>query len=329
MSARLSLAAASGVLPISSEQTALLIGAPASLDLSAFGEAKITVVQDMMPDAAAWERKGIKVQSAVPEAQFDAVLVTLPRAKEAARARIAAAMTASRGVVLMDGQKTDGVDSLLKEMRKRAPVEGPISKAHGKLFWCAPSDVFADWVASPKVIDGRWRTVPGVFSADAVDQGSQLLAEHVPATLRGVVADLGAGWGYLSAQVLERNPGITALHLLEAHGAALDCARTNVTDPRAQFHWADATTWTAPAKLDAVIMNPPFHTGRAAEPDLGRAFIASAARMLKPGADLWMVANRHLPYERTLHENFAECAEISGTSKFKLFHAKTGSRAKR
>ena len=57
--------------------------------------------------------------------------------------------------------------------------------------------------------------------------------------------------------------------------------------------------------MDAVVMNPPFHTGRTAEPGLGQAFITAAARLLAPQGQLWMVANRHLPYETALGGQFA------------------------
>ena len=43
----------------------------------------------------------------------------------------------------------------------------------------------------------------GIFSADHIDPGSALLAEHLPKNLRGRVADLGAGWGFLSRAALE------------------------------------------------------------------------------------------------------------------------------
>jgi len=68
-------------------------------------------------------------------------------------------------------------------------------------------------------------------------------------------------------------------------------------------------------------MNPPFHTGRAAEPSLGRAFIAAASRMLAPHGKLWMVANRHLPYEQALRDQFRNVDEIAGDGAFKVFHA--------
>ncbi|THH36858.1 class I SAM-dependent methyltransferase [Aliishimia ponticola] len=326
MSTRLTLAAQAGAIVDGSDGHVLLFCAPDTLDISVFGTMRITVVQDMMPAAANWAARGVTTVSRAEE-DADLAVVFLPRAKQAARDVIARAAQRA-GRVLVDGQKTDGVDALLKEVRARTEILGTVAKAHGKLFWFDAAS-FEDWIAAPGLIDGRWHVVPGVFSADGVDPGSALLAAHVPAALSGRVADLGAGWGYLSAHILDACPKITELHLVEAQGAALDCARQNVTDARARFHWADATTWAGETAFDAVVMNPPFHTGRAAEPDLGRAFIASAARLLRPGGTLWMVANRHLPYEQALRDSFAEFAEIGGTNKFKIVKALAKPRARR
>ncbi|MDT9081655.1 methyltransferase, partial [Escherichia coli] len=80
-------------------------------------------------------------------------------------------------------------------------------------------------------------------------------------------------------------------------------------DPRARFTWADATQGR-PGPFDAVVMNPPFHNGRAADPALGLAFIRAAAHALTPSGTLWMVANRHLPYEAALREAFREVEEV-------------------
>jgi 16S rRNA (guanine1207-N2)-methyltransferase len=102
---------------------------------------------------------------------------------------------------------------------------------------------------------------------------------------------------------------------------ALDCARRNIADQRAEFHWADATTWAPAQTPDSVVMNPPFHIGRRGEPALGQAFIAAAAAVLGPSGHLWMVANRHLPYESALNDLFVKVEETSGTSKFKVLHA--------
>jgi 16S rRNA (guanine1207-N2)-methyltransferase len=95
----------------------------------------------------------------------------------------------------------------------------------------------------------------------------------------------------------------------------------NVADPRARFHWADATSWRPETLLDAVVMNPPFHTGRAAHPALGAAFIRAARRMLAPDGSLWLVANRHLPYDAVLSDCFLEVRDVAGGSGFRVIQA--------
>jgi 16S rRNA (guanine1207-N2)-methyltransferase len=147
-----------------------------------------------------------------------------------------------------------------------------------------------------------------------------LLAAALPDRMKGKGADLGAGWGFLSRAVLARD-GVTHLDLVEADHAALDCARANIADPRAAFHWADATVWRAPRLLDFVVMNPPFHRGRAADPALGEAFLAAAARSLAPDGTLWLVANRGLPYDRALNALFREVQDIGADPSFRLIRA--------
>ena len=109
---------------------------------------------------------------------------------------------------------------------------------------------------------------------------------------------------------------------------ALDCARLNITDPRAAFHWADATSYRPSGPVSAVVCNPPFHTGRDADPGLGAAFITAARRMLAPDGVLWLVANRHLPYDATLAALFLEVEDVGGDSAFRVIRARKPKRAK-
>lgn len=318
---RLQVAMNDGGLTLPEKGLVAVFHPPVEADLEGLTPENTHIIQDFKPAYDAWAERGYTaVQS--PKERYAAALVCLPRAKAEARAMIADACAASDGVVIIDGQKTDGVDSIYRQVRDRVTVHGPISKAHGKLFWIDPpaSDQFADWAQGPSMTDGGFWTAPGVFSADDVDIASALLVDALPDTIKGEVADLGAGWGFLSAHVLTRT-GVTAVHLVEAGHMALECARRNVTDPRAQFYWADATTWHLDHRVDAVVMNPPFHTGRAAEPQIGQAFVAAAARILSTQGKLWMVANRHLPYEVELKKRFAHVEEIGGDARFKLFHA--------
>jgi len=166
-----------------------------------------------------------------------------------------------------------------------------------------------------------------VFSADGVDRGSALLAAALPAEMPAKVGDLGAGWGYLSRAVLARS-GVKHLDVVEAELAALDCARANVADPRAAFHWADATTFRPDRLWGAVVMNPPFHQGRSADPGLGLAFLQAAQRSLAPDGSLWLVANRHLPYGPALSLLFRSVEDIGGDAAFRLTRATAPIRAR-
>jgi len=291
---------------------------PAGYDLSAVALDRLRISHGFRPDYDFWQATGATASLAPVAAPT--TLVVLPRAKALARGMIAQACALS-GLVIVDGQRTDGVDSLWRELRGRLGELPTVTKAHGRLFWFPVTDRLTDWaIAAPASDEAGFFRQPGVFSEAGVDHGSQVLAAALPAKLPARVADLGAGWGYLSAAALTRT-GLQQIDLIEAESLSLDCARLNVADPRAQFIWADATRHTPDRGYDAVIMNPPFHAGRAAEPALGQAFIAAAARMLAPHGQLWMVSNRHLPYEAALREKFRNLAEVGRDGGFKVFHA--------
>ncbi|MBR9763768.1 MAG: class I SAM-dependent methyltransferase [Rhodobacteraceae bacterium] len=319
---RLTLAIEGG-LPLPEAGRIAVFAPRAGADLSALPKDRVEVVTGFRPDHVAFERQGYAVKTAA-EGPYAAALVCLTRAKAEARDLIARACEVSEGLVIVDGQKDEGVDSMLKAARGLGQVSSPLSKAHGKLFVIESGD-FSGWRApAGQVVEG-WQTAPGVFSADGVDPASALLAAALP-SLSGHGADLGAGWGYLSAEALKASPKITALELVEADHAALECARVNVADPRASFHWADATTWKPARMLDFVLMNPPFHQSRNADPELGRAFIRASAGAMTPRGVLYMVANAHLGYEAVLAENFGEVERIGGDRSFKLFRAERPSR---
>ena len=287
-------------------------------DLAPLTGRDVRIAQGFAPDAEAFAQAGYAVTQAAPASPT--MIVVLPRAKALARSMIAEACVAGQ-VVVVDGQRSDGIDSIYKDVRTRLGDVPSLPKAKGRLFWFGATEALADWAAPPPARgEHGFFSTAGVFSDGAIDKGSALLAAALPANLPARMADLGAGWGYLSAAVLARD-GVTSLDLIEAEALSLDCARLNVTDDRAAFHWTNALTWQAKPPYDGIVMNPPFHTGSKGTPALGQGFIAAAARLLVPHGKLWMVANRHLPYEAALREHFRNVDELPGDGAYKLFHA--------
>ena len=318
---RLSLALDAGLFDLP-DGPITIWGPGIQTDLSAFPKEQVALYSPWKPVVDAWSARGYRISAELPK-RTQLSVVMLPRSKIEARGWIAAAAVRTAGQVVVDGQKTDGVDSHYRDLRKRAEVGAAFAKAHGKTFVIPPDASFPNWSAAAE--PGRYvddfQTVPGVFSYDRIDPGSALLAATLPAKLGARVADFGAGWGYLSRAILTR-PDVGTLHLVEADHRALTCARANVTDPRARFHWADVSTFAPEDLFDTVITNPPFHSGRAADPGLGQTFLKAAALTLRPSGQLWLVANRHLPYETMLKETFRTVEEAAGDRAFKVLHAR-------
>lgn len=168
-------------------------------------------------------------------------------------------------------------------------------------------------------LGGLW-SQPGVFSWDRIDPGSAQLIAALP-PLAGKGADLGCGVGVLATRILA-SPAVTALGCVDIDGRATACAEHNLDDPRVTVTWADVRRFERPADLDFVVMNPPFHDGGREDRDLGVAFVQTAARLLKKGGTCWLVANRHLPYEKALGEAFARVDVRSETGGYKVVEAR-------
>lgn len=328
-----------GLLPWS-VQGVLFLRAREGAALHARGLRGIAVTQPFKPEADRLQRVGADVfdEAALPAAAFPLVLVLPPRQREEARALLAraCAAVAPGGRVVMAVANDEGAKSREADLRQLAGTVATTSKHHCRVCWTAPGAAFdaallaqwqggdaPRWQASTAVPGGRFHTRPGVFAWDRVDAASAMLAAALPGDLRGRVADFGAGWGYLSMQVRARCPQVASLDLYEADARALALAGDNLADADlpVRLHWHDVAQGVD-ERFDAVVCNPPFHAlGRGERPDIGRAFIAAAARALKPRGQLWLVANRHLPYEQALGDGFAEVRTIAQDGGFKVVQA--------
>jgi 16S rRNA (guanine1207-N2)-methyltransferase len=274
----------------------------------------------------------LKLKGATPRIEsgtWPLGLVLLTKHKEENFANVARgwALLAEGGTLVCAGANDDGAASLEKHVAEALGIADTISKFHSRVFWLikgekTPPDYWRGLAGLQPVSDSSWLSTPGIFAWDKIDDGSALLAAHLPNDLSGHIADFGCGWGYLSREALSRSPGIQHVDLIDAEHLALSAARANIVDERASFHWLDLTTEKPPHTYDAILCNPPFHTGRASTPALGQQVIGAASRALKPGGRFYMVANRGLPYEPMLKANFASFAILADNNKFRITFAR-------
>jgi len=322
---------------------ALFLRARDSESLRPFRD-RLLCEQTFKPAADALTHAGFKVDNQDKVGGFPLVLVLPPRQREEARALMARAVSLvdANGVVLACAANDEGARSLEADLAQLAGPLSTLSKRKCRVFWTRQSlaarnaPLLDEWrsldVPRP-ILNGRFVSRPGVFAWDRIDVASAMLAEHLPTDLAGRVADLGAGFGYLAAELLSRAPNVRAVDLYEAELRALELARVNLQAfaerAELEFHWRDVTSGLC-NQYDAIVTNPPFHAQSGRDrPDVGRRFIAVAAESLRPGGRLWLVANRHLPYEQALGASFASVRVVAQAHGFKVIEAIKSTSAKR
>ncbi|WP_027061022.1 class I SAM-dependent methyltransferase [Mesorhizobium loti] len=313
------------------DERVLFLGAEPGFRVPDGFAATLHVVQGFRPYFRTLQASGLTITPLAEGAGFDAALVLAGRHRGQNEMRIAEAVerVVPGGSIVVAGGKDEGIASLRKRVDELVPLEGHLPKYHGIAFWLRrPADLEAAErlrAANPALlVDGRFHAAPGMFSFDKVDAGSKLLVDNLPGDLRGNIADFCAGWGYVAAEVAARSSGISGLDLYEADFASLEAAKGNIGNTAAVpgFFWIDLLAEPVERRYDAIVMNPPFHRSRAAEPEIGAGMIRAAAKALKPGGKLFMVANRQLPYEPVLSAVFASHAELARDGMFKVFVAR-------
>ncbi len=72
------------------------------------------------------------------------IIVEIVRAKAETLALIADGFAAleTGGLLIIDGQKTDGIESILRLIKAEFPLAGVFSKSHGKTFGCIKTAIF-------------------------------------------------------------------------------------------------------------------------------------------------------------------------------------------
>jgi 16S rRNA (guanine1207-N2)-methyltransferase len=262
-----------------------------------------------------------------PDGEFEIVLLLLPKNRLEAEYLLAKGleMLQPGGWLIAAGDNKAGGARLNKTFKEFGLEAGSYSKNRARVAWGkkAGSKKVKEALAAGEMQKNEFGffSQAGIFGWDKIDKGSEILSKHLP-ELSGAGADFGCGYGYLSQHALQNGKNIGRLYCIDADARALEASKANLTNfENTEFIWADLTKAPDLKNLDWVVMNPPFHEGKATDTGIGHDFIRSAAKVLKKGGALWMVANSMLPYEKILDEEFFSVKKISEGGGFKVFCA--------
>ena len=263
--------------------------------------------------------------------QYDTIIISIPKSRHEALGQVALAYqnVKSGGILIVEGNKRTGIDSIIKTLSQLVNLENVISKAHGKIGIIKVSskniNVFSKWLnyITPSRNKDGYFSMPGLFSYKKADSASRLLALNFSKQISGDVIDLGSGWGFLSIKLLETCSQVKSITLVDHDQRAIICAKENMNSSKANFKWIDINeTRNLGLKFDNAVCNPPFHSDERKNIELGRSFIRTAHSNLKNKGNLLMVANIQLPYEKLTRTLFHDFEILVQNKYFKIILAK-------
>ncbi|WP_314291117.1 class I SAM-dependent methyltransferase [Arachnia propionica] len=154
------------------------------------------------------------------------------------------------------------------------------------------------------------------FNGNRIDDGTRLLLDHLDPG-EGTALDLGCGNGVIAAVLARRGLETTAIDVSwSAVAATRATAQANGLD--IEVRWTDGLSGFPDHSFDVIATNPPFHRGHAKESAPTLRMFDEAARVLRPGGQLWCVFNSHLPWRRELATRIGRTRVVAQDRNYQL-----------
>ncbi|NEK60080.1 methyltransferase [Geodermatophilus sabuli] len=159
------------------------------------------------------------------------------------------------------------------------------------------------------------------FAGTKVDIGTRTLLRSLDrmAPDAEVALDLGCGTGVLAAALAAARLTVRVVATDQSAAAvrsATETAAANDLGDRIDVVRDDAAESLADGGVDLVVLNPPFHVGAAVVTTAADRLFAAAARVLRPGGELWTVYNSALRYKPVLSRLVGPTRVAEQTPKF-------------
>ncbi|WCD89942.1 Ribosomal RNA large subunit methyltransferase G [Streptomyces xanthophaeus] len=302
----------------------------ANLDRAGIGTSKATVTLLTSQDP--------------PPERIDVLLVRVPKSLallEDQLYRLAPHVHAGT-VVIGTGMVKEIHTSTLRLFEKiLGPTKTSLADKKARLIFCTPGAPGAvrptgagPWPVTYTVDEdggsGAGLTVvnhAGIFCADRLDVGTRFFLQNIPTNTDGArVVDLGCGNGVVGTAVAVADPDAEVVFTDESYQAVASARATykaNVREGRrtAEFHVGDGVAMLDPGSVDLVLCNPPFHSHQATTDATALRMFAQSRKVLRPGGELWVVANRHMGYHTHLRRLFGNSEVTASEPKFVVLRA--------
>jgi len=306
----------------------------------------ITVISNRIDIVKAAELADIDCQfndfdfSALQSASFDGVLYRVSKERATSHHVInqAAKLLKPNAIILLAGEKNDGIKSYVKQAGKL--FSDPVNaEKNGRAYIASIelnssqseplNDKNYSQLRSVQLSDDLClQSKPGIFGWDKIDRGSAFLIDHLPEFLKAykdaprTLLDLGCGYGYIAYSASQF--GFERLVATDNNAAAVLATGENLK----QLSAIDCDIVATDAgdqinqQFDTILCNPPFHSGFAIDDQLSAKFLSHTKRLLAPKGQALFVVNTFIPLEHKAKSYFERVDVLANNGSFKLVSLK-------
>jgi len=268
---------------------------------------------------------------------FDVAVIELPKGRKSAQRWLAQAFDGLKlgGFLYLAGANQQGIQPTVKDASLLFDQPAVLAYKKGNRLvkfqknrreWPAEG-----WSLMPGIAPESWHSttissrqgdlelfsLPGVFSFDRLDEGTQLLLTTLPDLHGKNVLDLGCGYGAIG--ITAAYSGAASVEMADANLLAVAATRKNIERfalQNASASASDVLSELTGKQYDIILSNPPFHTGGEVDYQVAGAFIEQSHQALVEGGLLYLVANRFIRYEKIMQTCFQRVDEIFQSTRY-------------
>ncbi|WP_063380740.1 methyltransferase [Pseudoalteromonas luteoviolacea] len=265
--------------------------------------------------------------------QLDLIVYYYPKSKPEALMMLSniRAIATPDTRLLVVGENKGGVKSVEKQLKAYAEASFKLDSAKHCILYefnkLAPENQFdiTDYHQqfSVKAAEQQFDaiSVPGVFNHGKLDIGTELLLNNIELPKKGQTLDFGCGAGIIATFLLNKQPDLS-MHCLDVSALALYASEQTLklNGHTGTFILSNGLSEVT-EQYDAIVSNPPFHTGLSTDYSISEAFIKNARHIMNKRASLQIVANSFLKYPPIIEQYFGTYSTVIKNTKFAVYRA--------
>lgn len=230
--------------------------------------------------------------------------------------QLAAYALRPQGRLYVAGAKDRGILSTAKRMHELFGNVETLTITKGHRVVCSQKLAAMTTMPTPPDIT--------IFAKGKLDEGTRLLIEALEVHPTDEALDIGSGAGFIGLHIarMASQGHVTMLDVSLASVAAAQRAIEQSGLHNIRVLPSDSTQAVAGQRFDLIATNPPFHHAGIQTTATAQRFIREAASLLRPNGRFYLVANRFLKYEPTMHEHFKDVVEVGGNKGYKVLWGK-------